>query len=361
MSQTVQSPLLTQVESIARSLPAKAQEDFRQLMGGIIDNVTALSPGGNLLKIGGPAAGSSKAPTGVTHAVAGANGQLSVQITNPQTPQGTQILHEFSYSPVVSFKGTVTTLPPTTATSFQVPAVGQAVYTRLRSSYDGVNWSNYTLSSTTPTDAGFVESSAMSSGGAFNQTNFAEVGSQVGGSGTALVTIGGPGGPLTPYAAVKGTAQVTRPSATVAGVAPNSTQFVGYDGTTFRLKPTLAAVLADDLEPVGKVSVVSTAAPVNPTIVPVISGGQIVGYDVTSGGSGASQSYNLALATTGGGVGATFGAQTIQNGVLIAVAPGNPGSGYGGLTSVVVTGGSPGGASGGGTAAGGNGGRMTAV
>jgi hypothetical protein len=144
-------------------------------------------------------------------------------------------------------------------------------------------------------------------------------------------------------------------------VKPSSTQFVGWNGQNYVLKPTLAAVLADDLTPIGAVSVVGTGAPTLPTIVPIISGGGIIGYNVTAGGAGASAPYTLTLATFGGGVGATFGPQTIVGGVLISVAPGNPGTVYPGGTTVVASGGVFPGTAGGGGTAGGNGGRMTAV
>ena len=198
----------------------------------------------------------------------------------------------------------------------------------------------------------------MGAAAAFNQTNFGVVNSQASGS-LALVTISGTGGDLTPYSAVRGATEVIRPSGTIVGVVPESEQFVGYDGNQFILKPTLASVLADNLEPVGKVSVVGTGTPTLPTISPIVAGGGVVGFNVVSGGSGASEPYTLTI--TGAGTGATAGAQTIVAGVLIAVAPGNAGSGYGGGTTVTPSGGSGGGASGGGTAVGGNGGRLSNV
>lgn len=340
-------------------MPPKAQEDTRQLFLSIVHNLTALSPGGNLLQIGGAQPNASKPPAGVAHSVSGANGQLNVEVTNPPTPQGTQIYHEFSYSSLKSFTADVTTLPPTTNTSFPVVAVGKTVFTRLRSSFDKKSWTPYQLSSTDPTDAGLIESSAVSAGGAFNQTNFAEVNSQALG-GAAAITISGPGGTLNSYTAVKGTIQTVRPSATIVGVTPQSTQFVGFDGTTYHLKPTLAAVLADNLEPVGRISVVSTAAPTLPVITPIVTAGSVLGYHVVNGGAGASQPYTLTV-TGGGGAGATTGAQTIVGGVLISVAPGDAGTGYGAGTTVVASGGGPGGSPGGGTAQGGNGGRLTNV
>ena len=92
MSQSIQSNPSALVESVARNLPPSARDDFRNLMNEtVLANLTALSPGGNLLQIGGVKAGSSAPPVGVTHSVAGANTQLSVSISNPPTPQGQPI------------------------------------------------------------------------------------------------------------------------------------------------------------------------------------------------------------------------------------------------------------------------------
>lgn len=359
MSQTIQSNPRMLVESVARILPPSAADDFRNLMNEIVlSNLTSLSPGGNLIKPGGSVSGGSSTPAGVTFSVQGANGVYAVSITDPSTAKPNTIWHEVSYCTLKSFTRNVFTLSPTLSSGLTVQSPAGSFFFRLRSSFDKKTWSEYQLVSTTAIAAGLIEASAISAGAAFNQTNFAVVASQGAGS-SALVTIGGTGGPLTPYAAVRGAVEQSRPSATVIGVTPQSEQFVGWDGSQFLLKPTLASVLADNLEPVGKVSVVSTGAPVIPTIVPVLSGTSIVGYNVTSGGSGASEPYTLLI--SGPGSGATAGAQTIVAGVLISVAPGNPGSGYNNTTTVTPIGGSGGGQSGGGTAAGGNGGRLTDV
>lgn len=363
MTQTVQANPQALVESVARILPPSAQEDFRNLMNQVVlANLTALSPGGNLVQPGGVQAGASTPPAGVQISAEGSSGVITVTITDPSTAKPNTIWHEVSYSPLISFTNSVTTLPATTNASITIPASGLSVFVRLRSSFDKKTWSAYQLASTTAIDAGLVESSAMAAGAAFNQTNFAEVNSQASGS-TALVTISGTGGPLTSYPAVRGATQAIRPSSTVVGVQPGSEQYVGWDGSGFQLKPTLAGVLADNLEPVGKASVVTTAPPTLPVINPIIAGGGVVGFDVVNGGSGASQPYTLTITDPGGpGVGATAGAQTIVAGVLISVAPGNAGHSYDGSTTVTPSGGSGGaGPTGGGTAIGGNGGRLTAV
>lgn len=363
MSQAIQANPAALVESVARNLPPSARDDFRNLLNQIIlANLTAFTPGGNLLQIGGPKASSSAPPTGVTHSVTGANGVATVAIANPSSAKSSPIWHEISYSPLKSFTQSVTTLPPTTATNVTIPQSGVSAFYRLRSSFDKKTWSNYQFPTSGPVavDAGLVEATAMTPGAAFNQTNFAVVNSEASG-GAAVVTISGVGGSLTPYTAVRGTTQAQRPSGAIAGIAPLSNQFIGWDGKQFHAKPTLAAVLADNLEPVGKVNVVSTATPSLPVITPIVTGGQILGFNVVSGGSGANQPYALTFGSVGSGTGATFGAQTIVGGVLIAIAPGNPGQTYSGGTTVTASGGSPGGSPGGGTAIGGNGARMTAV
>lgn len=360
MSPSVQSNPQALIESVARILPPSAQEDFRNLLHVVVDNLTSLSPGGNLLQPGGAPTGASAAPAGVTLAASGANGVITIAITDPATAKPNSIWHEISYGPLVSFTQNVTTLPATTSAAVSLPAPGQSYFVRLRASFDRKSWSAYQLASSTAISAGLVESGAMAPAAAFNQTNYGQVNSQASG-GAAAVTISGTGGPLTSYAAVKGATQVVRPSATIVGVTPGSQQFVAWDGTSFVLKPTLASVFLNNLEPVGKVSVVTTALPTLPVINPVISGGGVVGFDVVSGGSGASQPYTLTIFDSGGGAGATAGAQTITAGVLTSIAPGNAGHLYTLATTVTASGGASTGQSGGGTASGGNGGRLTAV
>jgi hypothetical protein len=357
---TVQANPTALIESIARTMPPQSQEDFRNFANLLVNNLTYLSPGGNLLQAGGTQANSAAAPTGVTFTATGASGVITVSITDPNTAKAGTIWHEISYCTLASFTQNVTTLPATTATSASINNSGFTGFLRMRVSYDRVNWSGYQALSSGQISAGQIEATAMAPAAAFNQSNYGVVNSAASG-GAAAVSISGTGGQFTSYPAVRGTQQQNRPSATIVGVEPQSQQFVGWDGTTFRLKPTLAGVLADDLEPVGAVSVVGTAAPTLPTIVPIIAGGGIVGYDVTNGGAGASQPYTLTIADVGGGAGATAGQQTIQNGVLISIAPGNAGHGYTGATMVTASGGTGGGKQGGGTAAGGNGARMSNV
>jgi len=104
------------------------------------------------------------------------------------------------------------------------------------------------------------------------------------------------------------------------------------------------------------VSVVGPGGVTLPTIIPIEVSGGILGFNVTSGGSGLTA--DLTITIVGTGTGATAGAQVISGGVLISVAPGNAGSGYGSGTTVTVSGGTFGGSTGGGQNIGGNGGRF---
>ena len=85
MTQTIQSNPQALIESVARVLPPSAQEDFRNLLSVVMDNLTAQAPGGNLLQQGGAQQGSSAPPVGVTFAVDGANGVFSIAFVDPPT------------------------------------------------------------------------------------------------------------------------------------------------------------------------------------------------------------------------------------------------------------------------------------
>jgi hypothetical protein len=348
-----------EIENIRTVLqPLGAGEDFRVLAEGLINAMQRTNPNA-LTQKGLTTTATQAAPAGVGFSVSGANGVFTASMTDG-AQGGRAVWKEVSYSPLKSFTSAVTTLPLTTANSLTVPIPGASYFFRIRVSFDQVNWSGYTLASSSAIDSGLVSSAATAPGAAFNQTNYGVVTSVAVGA-SADIEISGANGPLTSLPAVKGAATTVLPSATISGVTPGSSQFVGWNGKNYVLAPTLAAVLADNLTPIGAVSVVGTGAPALPTVVPIISGGQIIGYNVTAGGGGASAPYTLTLATFGPGVGATFGTQTIVGGVLISVAPGNPGTGYPGGTTVVVSGGIFPGTAGGGGTAGGNGGRMTAV
>lgn len=347
-----------EIESIRAQMPEGVSEDFRVFAEGLVNAIQQISPNALRLNAVGTTATQST-PSGISMRVTGSNGVYTIAIDNGNQNNRT-VWHEISYSTSKIFTSNVTVMPVTTATSLTVNDAGATYYFRRRSSFDQVNWSAYTLASTSSVSSGLVSSSATAAGAAFNQTNYGVVSSSASGS-TADVEISGANGPLTSLVAVKGQNLSVLPSATISNVPAGSTQFVAWNGSNYVLRPTLAAVLADNLTPIGKVSVVNAGTPRLPTIVPIVQGGGIVGYDVTDGGEGATGNYTLTLGNAGSGTGATFGTQTIVNGVLISVAAGNAGRNYSGSTTVAASGGVGSGTPGGGTAAGGNGGRMTAV
>jgi hypothetical protein len=206
-----------------------------------------------------------------------------------------------------------------------------------------------------PISSGLQSSSAIEAATVLNQTNYANVDSQSAGA-KAIVRIYGKAGPNTQYPSVKGTIDTILPSATIINVPLSSQQVVGYDGTDYQVRATLPEVFADQITAIGAVSVVGAGGVTLPTIVPIEVSGGILGYNVTSGGSGLTE--DLTLTVVGSGIGATTGAQVIVGGVLQSVAPGNAGSGYGSGTTVTASGGVFSGASGGGRSIGGNGGRL---
>jgi hypothetical protein len=301
------------------------------------------------------------APPQGSIAATGANGVFSLAIapapTNPPAAQW----HEVSYSPVKGFTSNVTVMEPTTATQVSLNLPGATNFFRLRSSFNKTVYNQPVLHGQEAVSSNLLSSAATESAPAFNQTNFGTVNSAAVGT-TAIVTVAGAGTSLGSVPTIKGAAQSLTPSATLIGAEPGSTQYVGYDQNAqeYVMDTTLPSVFGDTVTPIGKVSVVGTGTPTLPTIVPVNSFGYIIGYDVTNGGSGASQPYTLTFGSVGGGAGAVPGAQTIEGGVLISIAPGNPGNGaYAGGTTLTASGGSGGGAPGGGTAEGNTNGRLT--
>lgn len=354
---TIPSTDFSLIESVVNLLPPKAQQDARSLFQNFSKSISqtqtalGIAPGSNAKNI--------QTPPEPGLSVSGSNGSYTVSITPPNLQIPATLWFRVSYSAIKGFTSGVTTLQPTTSTSIALNLPNQNLFFQVEAAYTNQGpWSSPVLASQSATASGLVSSSATSEAGAFNQTNLAVVTSVAIGS-SAAIQVQGAGGPLTSMVRVKGSTQQIRPAATIIGVAPSTTQYVGYDGDGYIVRPTLAALLDDDVEPVAKVSVVGTGTPTLPTIVPIISGGQITGYNVTNGGAGASGDYDLTLENVGGGTGATFGAQTIVNGVLIAVAPGNPGQNYSGGTTVAASGGVFPGIDGGGTAVGNTNGRLT--
>jgi len=288
--------------------------------------------------------------------VSGANGAFNIAITNPAQSINKTLYHELSYSSQASFVGGsgVTTLPSFTTTKLSVPAPGVTAFWRLRSSYDQNDWNQYQVLPRA-ISAGLQSSAASEAATVLNQTNYASVDSVSAGS-TANVRVYGKAGPNTQYPSVKGAAETILPSATIINVPLSSEQVVGYDGENYQVRGTLPEVLEDSSTPIGAVSVVGGGAVTLPTITPIEVSGGILGYNVTSGGSGLTE--DVIITIVGSGVGATAGAQTIVGGVLKSVAPGNAGTGYGSGTTCTVAGGTFSGSTGGGQNIGGNGGRL---
>lgn len=360
------TPIDVEVESVAQNLPGPAQQDFRTLMSKVAQQLIAVTPGGNWVRPGGTQASSSAAPSGVSLQVSGSNGAytLSVKSNNPSNST-TNLLFEISYSTVKGFTTGVTTLEPSPSTSVTLNLPNATYFFRARATYDRVNWSPYVLASNTAVSSGLVSSTATSAAGTFNQSNLLSVSTNYTGS-VVNLNVYGTNGLLSNGIAIKGSTQNLRPSATFVNVEPGSNQFVGWDTNSARpqyvLRPTLATLFNDNIEPVGYASVVAAAAPRLPTIQAVAgTGGAIIAYNVIDGGEGATEDYVLTVTDPGGpGTGATPGVQVIQGGVLISVGPGNPGANYD-VHTVVAASGGRGGGIGGGTPIGGNGGRLTAV
>jgi hypothetical protein len=353
----IQGDLYGKIESAAGG----NVEDMRTVLQALVDQqgVTNSATGNPWNGAAGSGMPVVAAPPAASFTAVGGNGVITVSITNPTLAVRSTIYNQVAYSSTKNFTQGVTTLPTTSATSLTVNAPGETAYFRIRTSTDQKTWSAW-VTGTVLVSAGMVSSAATTSGSTFNQTNYANVGSIAVGS-TANVLINGAGGVQTSLVAVKGTAQAVLPSATIINVEPATDQFVGWNGTSYTLHNTLAAVLDDNLTPIGKVSVVNTGAVVLPTIKAIINTGSIVGFDVTNEGNGIGSALTITITDSGGGSGATAGAQNLVNGKLASLGPGQPGGFYTSATVVTASGGVDEGVSGGGTTLGGNGGRLTAV
>lgn len=343
------------IESIVNKLAPNAQADARNLFQGWSKQIATLS--GTVGVTQGANQQNAAAPPQGKISVSGSNAAYNISIAPPTLPQPAILWHRVSYSPVKGFTSGVITLEPTTATSLTVNLPGGNYFFRLESSFNKQVWNQPALASQSSVESGLVSSAATAEAAAFNQTNLGIVTSAAVGS-TVVAQVQGAGGALTSMTALKGAAQRVLPAASIIGVTPGATQYVGWTGETYVVRPTLAAVLEDGITPVGKFSAVGTGTPTLPTIEPIISGGHIIGYNVTYGGTGASAPYTLTINDVPGS-GATTGAQTIVGGVLIAVAPGNPGINYDGSTTVTASGGIFPGTDGGGTSEGNTNGRLT--
>lgn len=333
------------------------KNDLRTLLQNLVlnDQTLATSTGTQF----GQSAQNVAPPAQAGFAVSGANGAYTATIANPAGVVAS-LWHEVSYSTVKGFTSNVTTLPATQATSVTLNLPGQSLFFRLRSSTNRQTWNDYQLSSQSVVSSGLISSAATSAGAAFNQTNFGVVTSTAVGA-SANVQVQGAGSALSSMVAVKGKNQSILPGATIIGVTPGSSQFVAWTGSNYVLRPTLAAVLDDDLTPVGKVSVVGTGTPTLPVVTPIISGGHIIGTSFTPG-AGLSAVPTFTVTDPGGpGTGAVVVGTGVTAGELDGIQILNSGDNYDGSTLITASGGVFPGQDGGGTAAGGNGGRLTAV
>jgi hypothetical protein len=287
--------------------------------------------------------------------VTGANGAFAYTLTPPSSSINKTLYYQLQYSAQSNFTSGNTTIS-TQAVNGNIPAPGVSAYFQARCSYDQSNWSSW-ASAGGQIAAGLQTSAATNPNVPLNQSNYANVDSVAAGA-SANVRVFGSSGPGTQYPSVKGSQETIQPSATIINVPYSTNPVVALSGDpNYQVKNTLPEVFADDLTPVGAVSVVGAGDVTLPTVVPVLgAGGAIIAYNVTSQGNGITA--DLSFAISGPGTGATTGAQTIVNGKLISVAPGNPGSGYNGSTTVTPSGGTFTGAAGGGRAIGGNGGRF---
>jgi hypothetical protein len=186
--------------------------------------------------------------------VQGANGAFNYSITPPVQNNPTVLYHQVSYSPTKTFANGVVTLPWSTSTSGAVNAPGQQMFFRLKSSYNTVVANQPVLHGQSAVSSGLVSSAAIANGATLAQTNMGIVTSSQQ-SGTAAISIHGAGGGLTSLTALKSGVQSILPAATIVGAALGSNNFVGYDGKSYQVKPTLGAVLLDSLTPIGKVTV----------------------------------------------------------------------------------------------------------
>ena len=303
----------------------------------------------------------SAPPPPATFSVVGENGAFNIEITNPAQSINKTIYHELSYSSQVSFVGGsgVTTLPVSTATKLSIPAPGVTAFWRLRSSYNQNNWNSYRVLPGN-ISSGLQSSAASEAATVLNQTNYANVDSVSNVANTsANVRIYGKAGLNTQYPSVKGGVETIMPSATVINVPYATEQVVGYNGEDYVARGTLPEVLADEMVPIGAVSVVGSGAIVLPTVTVTIDGsGAVTSWNVVSGGNAISDDLTLTPPVQVGAGGAP-GAQTITLGVLIAIANGTPGTGGApGTYPVGVSGGILAGSTGGGRNIGGNGGRL---
>lgn len=309
-------------------------------------------------------AGTNKAsapPSQSTLTAVGANGQITVSIQLPQqttgAPQNTSkavIYQEISTSTVANFTTVLKTYPLTTNASMNIPAPGQTLWIRLRSTTDQKTFNAPQVVG--PIAAGLQTSAASQPNLSLNQSNFATVDSVAAG-GAATVRIYGSGGVGTNWTSILGNSSKVIPSGTILNVGYGSNGFVAWDGSKYQFKPGLTQTFPDTWIPVGAVSVIDNGSGlVLPTFKAIVTSGAIVGIQTLTNGSGMTAAPLLTITdSTGSGATATC---TISGGSVNGVTVTNAGSLYSGSPTVTPTGGVAGGAGGGGGPTGNNNGRL---
>lgn len=355
---------LAQINSAARG-----NSDLRETLTSLhlaVQSLYAQTGAAPLAKVDSRSTSFVSAPAQCRLSVTGANGSFMVSITLPQQASGSTkpgnatkapIYQEITSSTSADFSSGNFVYPVSTNTSYVFPNPGATLYWRLRSSYNQQTWNGYSKFSG-PVSAGLQTSAATQPNLSLNQTNYATVDSVADGA-TATVRIYGSGGVGTSWSSVLGTSSKVIPSGTIMNVAYGTNGYVVWDGSMYQIKAALSQTFPDGWIPVGKVSVISNGAGLAlPTITPVISGGHIIGYNISSGGNDITGPLSFAIFDSGGGSGASVGTQTVNAGALTFLGAGNPGANYTGATTVTASGGVSAGFGGGGGPTGQNTGRL---
>lgn len=338
------------IESVAGE-----NEKARTLLQGLYDRITALSPPTVALT-------GSQVPAQSALSVAGVNGSYAISVTNAaQGASSLPLYHRISYSTVQNFGQNVTTLPASTATTYNVASPGSNAFFKLESSFDGVHWNTPVLTTGGPVAAKLQSSAAQENGTVLNQSNYLYVDSQQDADiGAANVRVYGAAGPYNGGITDKGGTESVAPSATIVNVPLSTNQFVAYDGEQYRLTPQLPGIFDDSNTPIGKVSVVGAGAVTLPAVTLIVNAGHIVSYNITNYGEGLTElpTFNI---TDVSGTGGKIQATGLNSGAITGIQILNGGENYSSTPAVTAEGGVFSGATGGGTVAGGNGGRLTNV
>jgi hypothetical protein len=123
--------------------------DTRNMLEGVYNELDALHQAQGtsfLTPVNNQQKAASAAPSAPSLSVSGANGSFTWTITPPSQSINKSLFYELSYSPLTNFSASVTTLPPTNATTGVIPSPGMTAYFRVRASYDQKNWSSYAYS-----------------------------------------------------------------------------------------------------------------------------------------------------------------------------------------------------------------------